>query len=105
MPREKPLRLPAPRTDAWDWQLRATCRSHDVNVFYADDAHDAAKRVCQSCPVRVLCRDHAITSHEPHGIWGGMTPAERMTYRWRIMRERRPSGRDPAGRYPSAVDF
>ncbi|MGW5515207.1 WhiB family transcriptional regulator [Nocardia africana] len=84
MSREKPLELPAPRTDAWDWQLRAACRTHDVNAFHADDESDtaAAKQLCARCPVLARCRDHAITSHEPHGIWGGLTPRERIEYRW-----------------------
>ncbi|AHH17629.1 transcriptional regulator [Nocardia nova SH22a] len=84
MPREKPLDLPAPHTDAWDWQLRAACRTQDVNVFYAEDEPrtTTAKRLCAHCPVLTRCRDHAITSHEPHGIWGGLTPSERAAYRW-----------------------
>ncbi|WP_062996783.1 WhiB family transcriptional regulator [Nocardia mikamii] len=82
MAREKPLDLPPPHTEAWDWQLHAACRTADVNIFYTDDAPEPAKRVCARCPVLTRCRDHAITSHEPHGIWGGLTPGERMEYRW-----------------------
>ncbi|MFF0488702.1 WhiB family transcriptional regulator [Nocardia sp. NPDC003482] len=91
MPREKPLRLPAPRADAWDWQLRAACRTHDVNVFYTGDESDtaAAKRLCARCPSLVRCRDYALNAHEAHGIWGGLTPAERVEYRWARYLDRR----------------
>ncbi|WP_233608699.1 WhiB family transcriptional regulator [Nocardia stercoris] len=80
------LKLPAPRAVTWDWQLRAECRSLDVNIFYTErpgQAEDAAKRICASCPVLASCRDYAITAHEPYGIWGGLNPRERANYRWR----------------------
>ncbi|MCP2276235.1 WhiB family transcriptional regulator, redox-sensing transcriptional regulator [Nocardia amikacinitolerans] len=84
--REKPLQLPAPRAEAWAWQMHATCRAYDVNDFY-DTGHEsrkmlAAKKICADCPVLTRCRDHAVAANEPHGIWGGMTPRERARYRW-----------------------
>ncbi|MDQ0377478.1 WhiB family redox-sensing transcriptional regulator [Amycolatopsis thermophila] len=38
-----------------------------------------AKAICQSCPVLRLCREHALAVHEPYGIWGGLSEAERET--------------------------
>lgn len=35
-----------------------------------------AKSICESCPVRVQCRDYALSTRVT-GIWGGMTEAER----------------------------
>ncbi|WP_218586387.1 WhiB family transcriptional regulator [Nocardia cyriacigeorgica] len=65
----------------------AACRAHDVNIFYAAEHETAsihrAKRICDTCPVRTICRDHAIAANEPHGIWGGLTPGERIRYLWR----------------------
>ncbi len=36
-----------------------------------------AKCICLGCPVRRECLDFAMRVREPHGIWGGMTEAER----------------------------
>lgn len=41
----------------------------------------AAKAVCARCPLVAQCRDWALASAEPEGIWGGMTPAERRVAR------------------------
>ena len=39
-------------------------------------AEEIAKNMCHSCPVRVLCRDYALSTRVS-GIWGGTTEAER----------------------------
>lgn len=50
----------------------------------------AAKALCGACPVTAACLDHAMTieggAHrsDRHGVWGGLTPAER----WRLARAR-----------------
>jgi len=36
-----------------------------------------AKAICGSCPVRRPCLDYALRIREPHGIWGGLSEAER----------------------------
>ena len=81
-------RLPPPDADLWDWQRLAACRSMDDSHFFpldgerghARDQREAdAKRVCQGCPVLRQCRSHALTVHEPYGVWGGLTQAERQT--------------------------
>lgn len=36
-----------------------------------------AKLICDFCPVKVLCAEYALLAHEPFGIWGATTPAER----------------------------
>lgn len=38
------------------------------------------RAICQGCPIEALCRRWAI-NHERYGFWGGMTEAERKTYR------------------------
>jgi WhiB family redox-sensing transcriptional regulator len=37
---------------------------------------NSCKRVCDSCPVLVECREYSIVN-ETEGIWGGLTPRER----------------------------
>jgi len=41
----------------------------------------AAKAGCESCPVKMLCLEFALTNEEEFGIWGGMTPGERVKFR------------------------
>jgi len=36
-----------------------------------------AKQVCRRCPVMEQCRRHALAVHEPYGVWGGLSEAER----------------------------
>lgn len=71
------------------WRDRGRCRGVDPDVFYPeeDDAESetAAKAVCEHCPVREPCLEHAITRREKIGIWGGLTAIERR----RLIRRRR----------------
>jgi hypothetical protein len=54
------------------------------DVFFAQEAsrdaqelvEDIAKGICERCPVRVRCRDYALSTRVT-GIWGGTTEAER----------------------------
>ena len=41
---------------------------------------DDAKAVCRTCPVIIDCRNHALATHEPYGVWGGMTEEERRAW-------------------------
>lgn len=36
-----------------------------------------AKLVCDFCPVKALCAEYATLAHEPYGIWGGLSMADR----------------------------
>lgn len=54
------------------------------DVFFAQEAspvsqklvEQIAKEMCHKCPVRVQCRDYALSTRVT-GIWGGTTEAER----------------------------
>ncbi|MGW5153359.1 WhiB family transcriptional regulator [Rhodococcus koreensis] len=72
--------------DETDWRLRARCRSEGMEVFFSPNGESksrraeresAAKEICGACPVIDWCRDHALTANEPHGVWGGMSEADR----------------------------
>ena len=41
---------------------------------------ERAKAICQDCPVLDECRDHALSTREPYGVWGGMSEEERRAY-------------------------
>jgi WhiB family redox-sensing transcriptional regulator len=78
---------PVPTSDRHAWHLQAACRGEFGSAFYppahAEGREEklhrerAAKAVCAGCPVQVECLDHAVTHDERHGIWGGLTDAER----------------------------
>lgn len=69
------------------WRLRAACNRLDPTIFFGPDRLEgrlerrererAAKSVCAVCPVRMLCREYALRTREPHGIWGGLTEHDR----------------------------
>ena len=79
-------RLPAAIIEAYDWQLRGACRGADPSVFFLPEAERgprkarrerAAKEICGSCPVLEQCAAFALSTREPYGVWGGLTPEER----------------------------
>ena len=81
--------LPLPLTERYQWQDRANCRHTSVAVFFGADLaprgddgerERRAKEVCRGCPVIDLCLEHALAA-EDHGVWGGMTPKERLQVR------------------------
>jgi hypothetical protein len=56
------------------------------DVFFSQEAsreaqklaENIAKSICQNCPVRVQCRDYALSTRVT-GVWGGTTEAERLS--------------------------
>ena len=70
-----------------DWMVRGNCRSVDPEVFFPSDGVgvDAARRICQGCPVLTPCLEYAIEHRIDHGVWGGASERERR----RIARQRR----------------
>ena len=69
------------------WHLKASCRGPESALFFPPavaerrDDRDAreskAKSICAQCAVQNECLEFALRVHEPHGIWGGLTEAER----------------------------
>lgn len=67
------------------WQELGACAELDTEIFYVGSQRgpaltafeNVAKGVCASCPVLLQCRDYALRTHEPYGIWGGLTPQDR----------------------------
>ena len=61
-----------------DWPTLAACQNGDPDALFVQGAEqNVAKRICRSCPVIEQCRRHALATHEPYGVWGGLTAAER----------------------------
>ena len=69
------------------WQLKAACRGPQAAVFFPPprferkdeklEREHRAKAICEQCSVTEACLDYALSIREPHGIWGGVTEAER----------------------------
>jgi WhiB family redox-sensing transcriptional regulator len=49
------------------------CRTHNAELWFAESPADveAAKALCQTCPVVEACLAGALERHEPWGVWGG----------------------------------
>jgi WhiB family redox-sensing transcriptional regulator len=81
---------------AGEWRRSAACRGSDVQLFFpvgvtgpAVEQIDAAKKVCQACPVRLECLDFAMLTNQESGVWGGVTEEERRRLRRAWLAERR----------------
>jgi WhiB family redox-sensing transcriptional regulator len=67
-----------------EWSNRAACLSAEPDLFFpvgttgvALDDISAAKAVCARCLVLSECRDYALRTRQPFGVWGGMDEDER----------------------------
>ena len=95
-PRDLALLTGTTLTDG-SWRDGALCAGVDSDSFFSADSvavggasrasaiawgepRDAlasAKALCAACPVVTACLEHALRTPEPHGIWGGTSPADR----------------------------
>jgi WhiB family redox-sensing transcriptional regulator len=87
-------RLPVPIIENWEWQLQGSCRSQDETLFFHPEGERgparvaralAAKAICATCSVIDSCREHALATREPYGVWGGLTEDERTDLLYRRM--------------------
>ena len=72
--------------DRFAWQAEAECMSLGTDIFFPIDRmrgkklrefEASAKQICASCKVIDQCKDHALTTREPYGVWGGLGLSER----------------------------
>lgn len=69
------------------WQQDAACRGPHSTVFYPPTQFERksdraerelrAKDICSDCPVMTPCLNFALSTREPHGVWGGLNEVER----------------------------
>jgi WhiB family redox-sensing transcriptional regulator len=87
-----------------DWRDQAACRDADPQLFDFDPETDpesmaeAAKRICAGCRVRTACLSYALSQPAEDdcvGIYGGLTPSERIDRRAREAKHDFPAGRRP----------
>jgi WhiB family redox-sensing transcriptional regulator len=94
---------------AGSWRARAACLQLDSGLFFPDRVTylkkdiAAAKAACCRCPVREECLQAAVDGGEKVGIWGGLTPIERMNLHRRQRRVRAAQER-PAAHEVSTQD-
>jgi WhiB family redox-sensing transcriptional regulator len=75
-----------PQSDFWAWQAEGLCKDEDSEVFFLDPNMrgdikrlrvDVAKSICNPCPVKKECLEHALAVPENYGVWGGLSEEER----------------------------
>ncbi len=67
-----------------NWSDRAACLTAEPELFFpvgnagmAVDDISAAKGICRGCAVLRECRDYALASRQPFGVWGGLDEEQR----------------------------
>ena len=77
--------------DLESWREGGICFDRsDVSFFPSPDDRPGiirAKALCASCPVVDDCLAFALETNQIDGIWGGTTPAERVKFRRRWLRD------------------
>jgi len=86
------------RTFDWDdghWRNEAACRDTPADLFFpvgttgpAVKTIEAARTVCQSCPVQEPCLSFALATSQDSGVWGATTEDERRAMRREAARSR-----------------
>ncbi len=68
----------------------APCFDADPEIFFAEGPAEleAAKVICQDCPVKRMCLAGALNRHEPYGVWGGQ-----LVLNGAVVARKRPRGR------------
>jgi len=83
-----------------DFFAVAACNGTDTSVFFpvSDTFAGEAKAICAACPVADQCLEYAVQTHQPDGVWGGLTAAERH----RLIRRRQKVAREQRDRSTAA---
>jgi WhiB family redox-sensing transcriptional regulator len=74
-------------TDYQPWQDRSFCAETDPEAFFPEKGEPSrpAKRICRACEVTAECLAWALDNSQRFGIWGGLSPEERL----RLARQQR----------------
>jgi WhiB family redox-sensing transcriptional regulator len=67
-----------------EWSNEAACLTAEPETFFpigssggALDDVATAKAICGTCAVLERCRDYALATRQPFGVWGGLDEDER----------------------------
>lgn len=76
-----------------NWREAAACKGAESEIFFpaSEDLQgiNAAKEICEGCPVADECLTYAIETNQTEGIWGGMTARQRRRLRRSWLDEQR----------------
>lgn len=81
---------------AWQpqpWAEHAACKDTPKHHFFLDrgderyNGYTYTRAICDRCPVRAECLEHALTWPEKYGFWGGCSEKEREAIRRQRRRE------------------
>lgn len=80
--------IPDTMTRPKDWLATAPCKDDADAMFPGSnrDDIDYAKSFCRRCPAVERCLQWALETGEEHGVWGGLSEAERRTLQRRALR-------------------
>lgn len=54
------------------WREDGICWDSPMpEIWFEPDLFDAARRLCNECPVQYECISFAIQTRQPEGVWGG----------------------------------
>lgn len=89
----QPLRRATSANSSDDWRHKAACIEEDPELFFTKNSNsygiEEAKKVCQSCEVRNICLNEAITKGYDDGVWGGLSDEERRSLKRRNSRAKK----------------
>lgn len=77
-----------------EWHVNGLCSYYGSDLFFPADVESRgsrlrresrAKAICESCPVKRQCRNHALDLPEEWGIWGGTSEVDRRRGRHRTV--------------------
>jgi WhiB family redox-sensing transcriptional regulator len=65
---------------ATSWMDGALCAQADPEEWFPNPGEhsQAAKAICDGCPIRQECLDYARAEDIRWGVWGGLTASERL---------------------------
>jgi WhiB family transcriptional regulator, redox-sensing transcriptional regulator len=76
------------KADSGSWWELAACQTVSPELFFpvtetgpARMQVTRAKAICADCPVRPDCLRYAMSTHQVHGVWGGLSETERRALR------------------------
>lgn len=97
----RPASPPSPAAIRHDtsWMLDGACNGHKASLWqpigessvFADQIEEA-RAICRGCPVEAACREYALETRQPSGIWGGLTEKAREQELRRRSRSRQRDG-------------
>ncbi|MEV7683236.1 WhiB family transcriptional regulator [Streptomyces sp. NPDC088341] len=78
-----------------NWRAGGACIGEDPELFFPIGTTgpsalqiEEAKAVCHRCSVMKTCRSWALESGQEHGVWGGLSEADRRSLKRRAARQR-----------------